>query len=142
MAAQDAIARMKTVIEGITGIKGADEYLPAALPTVENWVVMYPGETEFIAGLPAGYMTALYNVVIEIHTPRNTLPQAHKRIVALYDDIPIALFDDLFDTKLDSTVSTFGNITSTGLIAMNYAGIDTVGFRYTVRDIKIQTVVS
>jgi len=142
MAIQDAIARMQTDIEAISGIKGADQYLPEALPTVENWVVMYPGETEFIPGLPSGYMTAMYSVIIEIHTPRNTLPQAHKRIVALYDDIPIKLFDDLLDTKLNNTVSTFGNITSTGLIAMNYAGIDTVGFRYTVRDIKIQTVIT
>ncbi len=141
MAIQDAIARMQTDIEAISGIKGADQYLPEALPTVENWVVMYPGETEFIPGLPSGYMTAMYSVIIEIHTPRNTLPQAHKRIVALFDDIPLKLFDDLYDTKLNNTVSTFGSITSTGLIAMNYAGIDTVGFRYTVHGIKIQTAI-
>ena len=141
MAIQDAIARMQTVIEGISGIKGADQYLPESLPTTENWVVMYPGETQFVGGLPAGYMTSLYTVIIEIHTPRTTLPQAHKRIVALFDDIPAALFSDLYDTKLNSTVSTFDVITSTGLIAMNYAGIDTVGFRYTVSGIKIQTAV-
>lgn len=142
MAIQDVIARIKVDIEAITGIKGADEYLPESLPTVENWVVMYPGETEFIPGLPAGYMTALYNVIIELHTPRNILQHSHKRVMPFYDDIPIKLFDDLLDTKLDNTVSTFGNITSTGLISMRYAGIDTIGFRYTVRDIKLQTVIS
>ena len=142
MAIQDVIARMQTVIEGISGIKGADQYLPEALPTVENWVVMYPGESEFIPGLPAGYMTALYNVVIEIHTPRNTLPMAIKRVIGYFDDIPNALYDDRCDGYMNGTVSTIGEITSTGLVAMNYAGIDTVGFRYTVRDIKIQTVIT
>lgn len=142
MAIQDVIARMKVDIEAITGIKGADEYLPESLPTVENWVVMYPGETEFIPGLPAGYMTAMYNVIIELHTPRNILQHAHKRLMPFYDDIPIKLFNDLLDTKLNNTVSTFGNVTSTGLVSMSYAGIDTIGFRYTVRDIKLQTVIS
>ena len=142
MAIQDVIERMADKIDAITGIKGASDYLPEALPDVENWVVLYPGETTFIAGMPAGYMTALYTVIIEIHTPRKMLPHSIKKIIGYFDDIPNALFDDLFDGYLNSTVSTIGDITSTGLIAMNYAGIDTIGFRYAVTGIKLQTAVS
>lgn len=142
MAIQDVISRLATKIDAVSGIKGVDEYLPEALPSVENWVVIYPGEALFIGGAPSGYMTALYSVVIEIHTPRTVLPHAVKRIVGYFDDIPNAIFEDLFNGYINNTVSTIGNITSTGLIAMQYAGIDTIGFRYTVRDIKIQTAVS
>ncbi len=142
MAIQDVIERIADDIEAISGIKGASDYLPEQLPDVENWVVIYPGEAEFIGGNPAEYMTALYNVEVEIHTPKTTLPEAIQRIVDYYDAIPLALFDDLFDTQLNSTVSTFGNITSTGLVAMEYAGIKTIGFRYTVRDVKIQQAVT
>lgn len=142
MAIQDAIGRMKTKIANITGIKGADEYLPEALPTTENWVVIYPGSTTFIGGQPAGCMTSLYSVVIEIHTPRNNLPQAIKKVMPYYDDIPNALFDELFDTKFTSTVDTFESIDCTGLISMSYAGVETVGFRYTVKNVKIITTVS
>lgn len=142
MAIQDVISRMKVKIEAISGIKGADEYLPEALPTVSNWVVIYPGEAEFIGGMPAGMMTALYTVVVEIHTPRNTLPEAVKRVVAYFDGIPNALFDDLFDGYMNNTVSTIGSITSGGLISMNYAGIDTIGFQYKVTGIKLQTAVA
>lgn len=141
MAIQDVIERINDKIEAISGIKGASDYLPEQLPAVENWVVTYPGESVFMGGVPAVYMTALYNVVIELHTPRKILPKAVKKVIAYFDDIPNALFDDLYDGKLNNTVSTFGDITSSGLIAMNYAGIDTVGFRYTVRDIKIQTAI-
>ena len=142
MAIQDVIERMADKIDAITGIKSTSDYLPEQLPSVENWVVLYPGETRFIGGQPAGYMTALYSVVIEIHTPRKVLPQSIKKIIGYYDDIPAALFEDLFDGYLNNTVSTLGEITSTGLIAMQYAGIDTIGFRYTVTGIKLQTAVS
>ncbi len=142
MTIQDVIERMAVKIESVTGIKGASEYLPEALPTTENWVILYPGETQFIGGEPAGYMTALYSVVIEIHTPRVSLPHAIERLMPFFDAIPNALYDDLFDSYLDGTVSTIGDITSTGLVSLNYAGIDTIAFRYIVNGIKIQTAVS
>ncbi len=142
MAIQDVIERMADKIEAITGVKGASDYLPEALPTTENWVVIYPGETEFIGGEPAGYMTTLYTVVIEIHTPRVNLPHAIERLIPFFEDIPNAIYDDLFDGYLNGTVSTLGTITSEGLISLNYAGIDTIAFRYRVNDIKIQTAIS
>lgn len=142
MAIQDVIERMADKIALVTGIKGASDYLPEALPTTENWVVIYPGETEFIGGEPSGYMTALYTVVVEIHTPRVVLPEAIKRLMPFFDDIPNALYDDLFDGYMNNTVSTIGTITSEGLISLNYAGIDTIAFRYKVNGIKIQTAIS
>ena len=142
MALQDVIDRMQDKIEAITGIKGASNYLPESLPSTENWVVLYPGASQFIGGMPAGMMTALYSVVIEVHTPRTNLPASIKRIMPYFSTIPNALYDDLFDGYLNNTVSTIGDIISSGLISMSYAGIDTVGFRYTVNGIKIQSTVS
>jgi len=142
MALQDVIDRMETKIEAISGIKGASNYLPEALPVTENWVVIYPGETRFMGGNPAGMMTALYSVIVELHSPRQNLPAAIKRVMPYFSAIPNALYDDLFDGLLNNTVSTIGDITSSGLISMQYAGIDTVGFRYTVNNIKIQSTVS
>ncbi len=139
MAIQDVIDRMAAVIETVSGIKGASAYLPEALPSVDNWVVIYPGDTQFEGGNPAGSMTALYNVIIEIHTPRGVLPHSIKSIMDYFDAIPLAIFDDLFSTLLNTTVSTIGVITSTGLISMNYAGIDTIGFRYVVTGVKLQS---
>lgn len=142
MALQDVIGKMVAKIELISGIKGADEYLPEALPTADNWVVCYAGPSNFVGGNPAGSMTALYSVIIEIHTPRASLPSAVSKVMGFFDDIPNALFDELFDTKFTSTCSTIGNIESTGVISMEYAGIQTVGIRYTVQGVKLQTTVS
>ena len=142
MAIQDVIERMADKIEAISGIKGASDYLPEQLPSVNNWVVLYPGEALFIGGQPSGYMTALYTVVIELHTPRKNLPNDIERIMPYFSAIPNALYDDLFDGLMNSTVSTIGDITSEGLVALSYAGIETLAFRYRVTGIKIQTTVS
>lgn len=142
MAIQDVINCMVTKIEEVSGIKGASAYMPEQLPSVDNWVVVYPGETTFIGGEPAGYMTALYSLVIEIHTPLKRLPGDIERIMPYFSAIPNALYSELFKSRMDGTVDAIGEITSTGLISLRYAGIDTIAFRYTVRDIKIQSAVS
>ncbi len=142
MAIQDVIERMADKIEAISGIKGASDYLPEQLPSVDNWVVIYPGETTFIGGEPAGYMTALYTIVVELHTPRKNLPNDIERLMPYFSAIPNALYDDLFDGLMNSTVSTIGEITSEGLVSLKYAGIDTLAFRYRVNGVKLQTAVS
>lgn len=142
MAIQDVITRMATQIEAISGIKGVDKYAPEDLPTTDLWVVLDPGIAEFIGGQPAGTMTALYKVNIDLYTPRNTLPYAIQRLLPYYDDIPNALYDDLFDTKLNNTVSTFGTITTSEITPVDYAGVSTLRLRYTVHNIKLQSVVS
>ena len=137
MTLQAIIERVMDDVTAITGIKGASDYLPEALPTTENWVIGYAGPSTFESGYGGGDSKALYSVVIEIHVPRQRLPDSVKRVMAFFEAIPNKLIDDLLKTHLNNTCSTFGIIESSGLISFNYAGVDTIGVRYTIRDVKL-----
>ena len=56
-----------------------------------------------------------------------------------WEAIPDALWGD---PTLGGTVSTIGTISSTGLIALNYNGVETVAFRYTLQNVKIETAIT
>lgn len=141
MGLQSAITNIKTQIEAITGIKGASDYLPDSLPATDNWVVLYPGQSTF--EINAGMMKELGNITIELHTPRRgDLAGAIRRVMPYWEAIPNCIYYEVMDTQLTAAVSTVGMITCSGLISMKYNDIDTIGFRYTVTGVKIESSIT
>lgn len=141
MGLQTAITNIKTQIAAITGIKGASDYLPDSLPNTDNWVVLYPGNSTFEVN--AGMMKELGSIVVELHTPRRAdLASAIKRVMPYWEAIPNCIIDEVMDTQLTAAVSTIGVITCSGIISMKYNDIDTVGIRYTVTGVKIESSIT
>ena len=134
MTLQTAIAQLQTTLGALTGIRNAPEYPPdnaSAFP----FIIAYAGPGGFTAGEPAGMMKYLGSIVIDLHLARKDLPRDVEKAMAYHDSIPDAI---LGDTTLGGTISTCGEVRTSGLIFLKYAETDTIGIRFTIENVKIQ----
>lgn len=132
MSLQTAIARVQTLMAALSGIKVA----PALLPDNVNdypFIIAYDGEANW--DMPTFDATAQHEgtIVIELHAGSRDkgVRQAIEKALPFAESVPKAL---LGDPRLNDTVSwlQYGSspITSSGLIIMEYGGIETYGYRW------------
>lgn len=121
----DTIAELKSV--------------PAAPPEQAAdfpFVVVVPGTAKVKGNTPEDFRM-LVDIDIEMHVNRKDLPTDVTAAVALYEPILNALYAVLKD---DTTAH--GDITVSRLQAMSWGGIDTIGFVFTVNEVKILKAVT
>lgn len=121
----------------VTGIKNAPDYVPenaGAYPLV----ITYPERGTVLAGSPAGVKRGLHNIVIEVHVKAADLGSALRVLMPLFDNITDKLCKD---TTLGGVVSTFGGIEYT-LGALGLGGVNTVGWRFTLLDVKVDNILT
>ncbi len=137
MTLQAAIADVQSTIRAIAGIYAAPEYPPDDT-TNFPFVIAYAGDGEFRTGEPAGMLKYFGSIIIDLHVARKHLPRDVERAMAYHESIPN---DILEDTTLGGTVQTCGPVVCSGLIEMWYGNPDlkTIGLRFTVQNVKIQT---
>lgn len=133
MGLQDAINGLQAIVRGVTGIKGAPGYAPEKLG-VSMMAVCYPGEGE-ISIRVTGEMQGLHELVLEIHAPRKNLPTDIEAMVNFGDSVPKAI---LADQSLGGNADTIGSI-GYRFGAMTYNGEPTIGWRFTVKGVKLRT---
>lgn len=133
MTLQAAITQLQVTLGAIGGIRQAPEYPPedaSAFP----FIVAYAGAGEFEAGAPAGMMTYVGSIIVDLHIARKDLPRDTAKSMVYHDSIPDAI---LGDTTIGGTVSTCGPVATSGIIFMKYAEQDTIGIRFTIQNVKI-----
>lgn len=135
MALQDAIAKVQDIAGAVSGIRAHPEYLPESINKFP-FLVCYAGSGSFEIG-PSGVMKGLHNIILELHVSRQNLPQDAKNVMQYSDSIPLAL---MADPTLGATVSTIGRISYT-FGGMQYADQLTLGFRFTLEGVKLQTTI-
>jgi hypothetical protein len=133
---QDVIAHVQKTIRALAGIGAAPDYPPDSL-NVFPFALAYQGASEYKYNTPDD-MKTLATIEVEIHFSRQDLSAAIKRAMQYADSIPAAL---LADTTLGGTCSTFELIESSGIIPLNYNGVDTIGIRYSLRNVKLLTTI-
>lgn len=121
----------------LTGIRGA----PANPPDQINafpFIVTYARSGVIEAG-PVALRRGLHNIVIELHVARRDLARDVAAAMEYADTVPNALLATLSYSgdRFNNTVSTFERITYT-FGPMQWGGIDTIGFRWTLENVKIQ----
>ena len=84
-------------------------------------------------------MKQLGSIIVELHMSRKELPRDVEKVMTYNESIPNGI---LVDTTLGGNCSTCGPVASSGLIAMEYGGIPTLGIRYTVLNVKLQTALT
>ena len=117
----------------MAGIRAAPDYAPDKL-TVFPFALAYAKMGVFEVA-PIGYGKGLHTVVVEVHVARKDLPRDIQAAMAFSDAIPLAL---LADTTLGGVVSTFGRVRYE-FGPMAWGGMETLGFRFFIEEIKLQT---
>jgi hypothetical protein len=102
-------------------------------------ITIYPGASQWTFG-PAGDKKILYNIVVELHVSRKNLPDDAKSVYRYVEIVPNALMSSNETDTLANTA--FSGISFSGLISMGYGGSDTLGFRWTLQDVKLITAIT
>ena len=135
---RDACVEIVEEIQTISGIRSAPE-VPPESTDLYPFVVTYPGGGDYHQG-PAQVMTGMHNITVELHVERKDLPRNYSTVLDLIDVIPYELMK-LLNAGGFSTLSTFGNI-EYSFGAMSWNEVETIGVRYTITDVKVQTTIT
>jgi len=133
---QACIASIVDIVFLIGGIEVAPDY-PEEKMEIFPFLVVYPETGRIVFG-PAGVMTRLDNIVVQLHVNRKNLPIDMERVMTYSSSIPNALMKD---PTLGATCDTFRDISyENGYLA--WANIDTFALTFTIHDVKIQEILA
>jgi hypothetical protein len=133
---QDAIESVIDVItQDIAALKFAPDYAPGDLNTFPALVV-YADSGAW--SKESDWKQGLHTIIVEVHFPRKNLPDDLKKVMPYIDSVPEALFGNV---TLNGRVSTISEI-SYDVGPLGYGSQDTIGVRFTLPNIKMQSAVS
>lgn len=133
----NAKTQIMNVIAGLTGIHQA----PTNPNETQNdfpFAVCYYASGNLGAG-PTGTRKSLHNIVIDLLTNRMNLPADLEILDPFIDSIPLALIQQVSGNgqRFSNTISTFGEITIQFIPSVEYAGVQCIGYRFILNDVKI-----
>jgi len=129
-----ACTTIQAAVGGLTGIKSAPTYPPedaAAFP----FVVTYPETFNGSLNTPEDFKM-LYGITVELHISRQDLPVDVERLLAYAESGPNAIFKALRDNVIAAN-----GITGT-FAGMQWGDVQTIGYRWTIQDVKILTTIT
>ena len=131
---QAVIDQIQDEIGALSGIRAAPHEPPESM-SAYPFAVAFVKSGNWTLGKPAGCMTGLHDIVVELHIARKDLARDYAAAMAYAKSVPNAIGSawlvDVTMTSLDAIGSIayeFGQ--------MSWAGIDTIGWRWTIRDVK------
>ena len=138
MSLRSAIDQIQTaLVERVEGL--SQRTAPVDIPgQAAGWpmVICYPETGNWGSG-PAGAVTSLHNIVIELHVQEaKSLEAAFREALRYSYTVPLALYR-AFEAGELSAVQTWRQI-SYRFGAMKYGGVETVGWKFTIEDAKVQ----
>ena len=136
-ALQSCIEAIADIVGVLSGVKQAPDYPPekaSAFPFVA--VMPWSGELEFGAvSDTGGIKRGLHDIAVEVHINRKMLPLDVQKAMLYSDSVPNAL---MANKTLSGTCSCFERITYE-MGDMGWGNIQTLGFRFIIRNIKIES---
>jgi hypothetical protein len=131
---QDVISYIQGIVGGISGIRAAPEVVEGSI-NIYPFAIAYAGP-EVWEVAPVGVGKALRTVIIELHIARKDLRRDLTKLMSFSDSVPLAL---LADPTLGGRASTFSRVRSDGVINLGWEKTETIGFKFYVEGIKMQT---
>lgn len=127
---QDVIVLITDKLRALEGVQSAPNVIPDSHGS-NCFFVVWPGPSSIEHGT-AGGMKYLESVIVELHVTRgNSMTAAYERAIRYVQTVPHAIFDVLVDNTI-----AFSNISSSGLIPLAWGETQTIGYRWTVNNIK------
>ena len=127
------IEGIANIVGGVSGVRSAPAYPTGNIPPLP-FAITYP-ESGTYEVQPGGIKRALHTITVDLHFSRQETARNIDSATALLDSIVVAIFAAMRDGTL--IIDGTGEIEYT-LAAMSYAGIATIGYRITLRDVKIR----
>ena len=128
-----AIEEIQDEVGSVSGIRKAPDQPPEKL-THFPYAIAYP-DTGFVQQQSEGFRTHLHDIVVEIHVARKDLPRDIKAVIGYVETIPAEIWGNLGNY---TNIQTIGNI-SYEFTTFEYAGIETIGWRFTLEGVKFQS---
>lgn len=134
-----AIGQLQAVVGAVAGIRRAPDTPPEKM-SVFPFSVAYVTSGTWKIG-PPELKTGLHNIVIEIHVSREQdLGRAIEDVMEFSESVPNAIFS-AFKAGTLTALQTFDTLTYT-FGPLGWAGIATVGWRFTLNTVKMQSEVT
>ena len=139
---QQAIDEIAADLGALTGIRGAPDEAPEQI-SVFPFLVTYASSGEWESDVP-GNKRGLHTITVELHVARKDLPRDIAGAMAYSDSIPNALLKAIATTagdRFNNTIQTFNRVTYT-FGTLGWAGVDTIGFRFRIEGVKMQSAIT
>lgn len=130
--AMDAIA---TVAGGVTGINFSTG-LPRDTQVVDPFGNVYLLE-DITDTAVIGSTISLSKIAIDILKDRKDLVLALAALRPFLDSVKLALLSEKTGNRFGGTILTFGRVHTMFIPNVTYGGIDRIGFRFILEDVKI-----
>ncbi len=131
---QDVIDYVQLKVRGVSGVRAAPETVSGSM-AIYPFAIAYAGP-EVWEVAPVGTGKAIRTVIIEVHVARKDLPRDVEKAMGFSDSIPLAF---MADPTLGGKVSTFSRVRSDGIINLGWGKVQTLGFKFYIEGIKMQT---
>ena len=135
MTLQTVCEKVASICRTVGGVRSAPA-IPQDGSAVFPLVVVFPGRG-VLQTQSGGFMTALHDVVAQVHVARKDLAADMTALYPLMDKIPQAI---LSDVTLGGTCQTFDRI-DYEMMQMSWAGIETIGVQMTLVGVKLQPTI-
>lgn len=131
---QQVIDQIQDTVGAISGIVSAPHEPP---DQVSQWpfVAAYVKSGTWILGKPAGQMTGLHNIVVELHIARKDLPRDVTKAMTYAKSVPNAIGKAWLVSVTLSALEAIGPI-EYEFTEMEWGGVITLGFRWTLTAVK------
>ena len=138
---QQTVKEIQAIVRQLKAIRSAPIKPPekaAAFPFAMCYAASGNFKPQTVGG--GGTMIGLHNIVIEVHVARKDLPRDYERAMVYAKLIPNAIHKAHRDGTF-TDMETFGQIDYV-FGPMVYGDIDTIGFEFTMTEVKTSDVVT
>jgi hypothetical protein len=134
-----ALTAIAGVVAGVSGIRSAPAN-PTEQANADPYAAIYVSGGQVNAGV-IGSKYALMTVAIDVLKVRKDLPRDLATLTPFLDTVPAALLAEVSSggDMFSGNIVTFGSVQIEFLPDVNYAGVDMIGYRFIMTDVKFLT---
>jgi hypothetical protein len=132
---QAIVDQVQDVVAAITGVRAAPHEPPDSI-SVYPFAVAFVKSGTWTLGRPSGCMTGLHDIVIELHTGvRKDLARDVATAMGYAKSVPQAIGDAQLVHVSLTALAAIGSM-SYEFGPLSWNGMDTIGWRWTLHDVK------